>query len=239
MMLNFPRIEIGSRMVYLRELKTGEALSLARMPEALLEARLTKFLAAILEDESLALSLSVQERYYLLMQYLSIQDGSPLTTNANFNKYLLIPSQREAWHQSITDDRLTVNHLTGNQAEILESLCEDVADWVLGAMAFQCEISGIDWPLLPSGKAQNSELSTVMRQRIAILENMDQSSFNNLYEQYLVMCDRLSRFIRTGFDSKGITILGGADNDAPARFRASASLGGIIERLGRCLAINC
>ena len=57
-MLNFPRIEIGSRMVYLRELKVGEALELARMPDSLLEARLTKFLAAILEDESLALNLS-------------------------------------------------------------------------------------------------------------------------------------------------------------------------------------
>lgn len=237
-MLNFPRIELGERMVHLRELKMGEALELARMPELLLEARLTKFLSAILEDAALALSLSVQERYFLLMQYLSVQDGSPLTTNANFNKYLLIPSQREPWQQSIVSDGLTVNHLTGNQAEILETLCEDVADWVLGAMAFQCELTGVDWPTLPKNNPKNSELSLVMRDRIAILESMDQSIFNNLYEHYLFSCDRLSRFIKTGFDAKGVIVLGGADVDAPARFRASTSLIGIIDRLGRCLAIN-
>lgn len=237
-MLNFPRIEIGSRMVYLRELKVGEALELARMPEALLEARLTKFLAAILEDESLALNLSVQERYYLLMQYLSVQDGSPLTTNANFNKYLLIQSQREAWRESITEGALTVNHLTGAHVEMMETLCEDVADWIFGAMACQCELSSNDWPKMPTGSAKTSELSAVMRQRIAILESMDQTIFNDLYDQYAMLCDRLSRFVRTGFDSKGITILGGADVDAPARFRASASLIGIIDRLGRCLAVN-
>lgn len=237
-MLNFSRIEIGARMVYLRELKVGEALELSRIPEQLLEARLTKFLAAILEDESIALNLSVQERYYLLMQYLSVQDGSPLTTNSNFNKYLLTPSQREAWRESITEGTLTVNHLTGLHVEMMETLCEDIADWVLGAMACQCELKSNDWPKMPTSQAKTSELSAVMRQRLAILEGMDQTDFNNLYEQYVMLCNRLSRFIRTGFDSKGITVLGGADVDAPARFRASASLVGIIDRLGRCLAIN-
>lgn len=214
----------------------GEALQLARMPEQLLEARLSRFLGFVLDDESLARALSVQERYYLLMQYLSVQNGSPLATNADYGRYLLKTSQREPWQSSIATHGLIVSHLTGNQAEILETLCEDVADWVLGAMAFQCSLAAGQWPPLPPESAKNDDHANIMRQRIAILENMDQSAFNSLYDHYLVTCDRLSRFVRTGFDAMGVTVLGGAD-DAPARFRAAASLNGIIERLGRCLVV--
>jgi hypothetical protein len=234
-MLTFPRIELANNIIFMRELRLGEAIQIARMPN-LIEVRLTAFLGFVLNDKHLPLALSVQERYYLLMMYQTCQKNTDLALSGNYAPYFLIPSQREAWQTQITDHEFVVTHLTGHQVEVLEELCEDMADWMLCSIAMQSQAipSISDWPTLPDSPTK-SDLSTILRQRIAKLEALPDSTFDELYGHFLYLTDRLARYVKFSFDDIGVVILGGTD-DAPVRFRATTCLGRFSKLMEQHLA---
>ncbi len=229
-MIAFPRIDLGASTVQMRELTVGESLALAKVPERLQEARITKFLGTAIGDEETARKLTVQERYYLLVQYLAVQEDNPLAMNVNYGLYLL-PRVTE-WRESVAGIAAPVwRQLRGHHVELLELLCENVADWVTCAMAVQCDLAG--WAALPGDDATQTELSEAVRARFTALQDLPGSEFEALAAEWSAACMAMSRFMRTGYDNKGITILpvnGGAD-DAPARFRPSTAFGRVIREL--------
>lgn len=234
-MIAFPRIELGAITVQMRELTLGEALAVSKVPERLQEARITKFLGFALGDDTLARLLTVQERYYLLIQYLAVQDQTPLSSGIEFGAYLLPRSN--PWRETVVGMLAPVwRQVRGYHAELFELLAQDVSDWLLCALAVQCDLQ--DWPTLPEGDAPQSALDTVVRARYEALQNMPSSDFEALAQEWQAANMAMARFLRTGFDNKGITVLpahGGAD-DAPARFRPSTAFGRIVRDMAECMA---
>lgn len=237
-MLTFPYAELPTyqfKACRLRELKLGEAIQIGRMPP-LLEAQLTAFLGFILEDKDLPLSLTIQERYYLLMLYRTCQKDSNLALEGDYSAYFIQSAQRLSWYQQQQSDQLLVTQLTGQQAEVLEELCEDLLDWTLGAMALQCQqIESLDhWPTLPTS-ATREQTAQIMRERIAILEAMPDSEFDQLYAEYNYLNEQFHYLVKTGFDAQGIVIYGGAD-DAPVRFRVLTCMGQFSQFMAKHMA---
>lgn len=237
-MLTFPYAELPSGQFKprrLRELKLGEAIQIGRMPP-LLEAQLTAFLGFVLDDKDLPLSLTIQERYYLLMLYRTCQKDSDLALEGDYSAYFIQPSQRLPWYQQQQSDQLLITQLTGQQAEILEELCEDLLDWTLGAMALQCQqVESLDhWPTLPT-PATREQTAQIMRERIAILEAMPDSDFDQLYADYYYLNEQFNYLVKTGLDDKGIVIYGGAD-DAPVRFRVFTCMGRFSQFMAKLMA---
>lgn len=233
-MITIPKIELGDKVVQMRELTIGQALEVSGIPERMQEARLSKFLALALNDELLAESLTVQERYYLLMQYLSMQDGTPLAADVNFPAYLL-PRNRP-WKATVKGMICDWRQMTGHDAMLLELTCEGAADWVLASIAMQSVRS--DWPVMPGPDAMPSERNEAMQARYRLVRDLPASEFEAMATEWRAACHGMARFIMTGFDNQGITVLpssGGAD-DAPMRFRPSAAFGEVCRELERCLA---
>lgn len=226
-MLTFPQVELGSKSVQLREVKIGEALKVARIPESKNERRLSLFLASILDDDQLPLNLSVQERYFLLMEYLDASKETRIGVDFDFSKYRL--NQSEKWIDEIVIGDLTVKHLTGEQAELLESVSEDLADWFIGTMLIRIEYKGL--VEIKSTDSRANQLKA-LSERIKVFESMNQSEADILTQNYLIACEQMAFHLRTGVDRMGITILAnGGTDDAPARFRAASAFGWIAKQL--------
>lgn len=237
-MLTFPYAELPTyqfKARRLRELKLGEAIQIGRMPP-LLEAQLTAFLGFILDNKDLPLALTIQERYYLLMLYRTCQKDSDLALEGDYSAYFIQSTQRLPWYQQLQSDQLLITQLTGQQAEVLEELCEDLLDWTLGAMALQCQqIECLEhWPTLPTS-ATREQIAQIMRERIAILEAMPDSQFDQLYTEYSYLNEEFHYLVKTGFDNKGIVIYGGAD-DAPVRFRVLTCMGQFSQFMAKHMA---
>jgi hypothetical protein len=226
-MIHFPRLSVGNAHYQLHELTFGQSIKVAKIPERLNEQRITAFLAAALKDDELPLSLPVQVRYWLLLQYLSAQSGTLIDAHTDYAPYL-ISSDAEWATECVSDDGLVVRQLTGLQSEVIEQACEDVADRVLGAMAFQIlDHSGLD-PLPASPTTQN--LWGVLMQRAEVLRDLPESVFDALFEQYQWQSDRMATLLRTGFDNDGLVVFGGAANQA-ARFRPATAFGFVATQL--------
>lgn len=225
-MIHFPRLSVGKDHYQLRELTFGQSIKVAKIPEHCNEQRLSAFLAAALDDQSLALTLPVQLRYWLLLQYLSAQSGTLVDAHTDYAPYLVVG--QEEWVEELSLDGLTVRQLSGLQAEVIDSACEDVADRVLAAMAFQLvSYQGFD-PLPQQPTQQN--LWKVVLQRAEILRNLPESEFDALFDRYQAHCTQMATLLRTGFDNTGVVIFGGAANQA-ARFRPATAFGFVTTQL--------
>lgn len=225
-MIHFPRLSVGNTHYQLHELTFGQSIKVAKIPERLNEQRITAFLAAALKDDELPLSLPVQVRYWLLLQYLSAQTGTLIDAHTDYAPYLI--SSDAEWATECADDGLVVRQLTGLQSEVIEQACEDVADRVLGAMAFQMvDYSGLD-PLPTSPTTQN--LWGVLMQRAEVLRDLPESVFDALFERYQRQSDRMATLLRIGFDNDGVVIFGGTANQA-ARFRPASAFGFVTTQL--------
>lgn len=236
-MIQFPRVELGESVVQMKELTIGQALEVSKVPERMQEARTTKFLGFAIGSESSARALTVQERYYLLMQYLSIQDETPLSADINFAAYMASRERAGAWMPTCSGLICSWRQLTGHDVEALELLCEDASDWIIASIGLQA--MRLDWPpVYGEGEVKPSEQAEAISQRYKIVQELPASEFERLAREWRAACVAMTRFVMTGYDNKGITVLpvsGGAD-DAPMRFRPSAAFGEVCRELAGCFA---
>lgn len=238
-MLRRYRIDCGSVSRSLRELKIGEALNIARIPYEQNERRLTAFLAGVLDDEALARALTVQERYHLLIEYLATSSDTALAVPINFNLYRLRPDQPDRrWKTSVQTQHGQIQQLCGWQAELLESVCEDVADWLIGSLVLQCQQP--EFAAMPTDpQATDEQRLAVLVSRVKAFEALPQRDAEALTRSYLQANQDMAYHLKTNIDAKGITILpanGGAD-DAPARFRPDTAFGWLAQRLAGFLDV--
>ena len=234
-MLRRHRIDCGSVNRSLRELTIGDALKIARIPFAQNEHRITAFLSAVLEDEALARSMTVQERYHLLIEYLAASTDTPLSVPVNFGLYRMPKDPNKSWKTTTTTPHGEIHQLLGWQAELLEVVCEDVADWFIGSLVLQCQLSNFT-PMPTEADATDQARLSALHARVKVFEAMSQSEAEALTSAYLQANNEMAYHLKTNVDAQGITIMpmnavkGGAD-DAPARFRADTTFGWLAQRL--------
>lgn len=218
-MLHLPLVDIAGTRYQLHELTFGETIKVARIAERLNEHRITAFLGYALKDAELPLNLPVQVRYALLIHYLSSQTDTLTGLTLDYAAYL----QQGEWVESCDG----VRQMTGLQAEVLESACEDVVDWLTGAMAIQMH----DMPDDRQG------IDDALRQQVHALHDLPSSAFDAQCDRYLIACQSMASHVKTGFDTGGFVVFGGTD-DAPLRFCPSTAFGRHAKQLARHLTVQ-
>ncbi|HPY40655.1 MAG TPA: hypothetical protein PLM98_09065 [Thiolinea sp.] len=237
-MQTFKPIIIGNTSYRLNELTFHDAVKISRIPERMNEHRISVFLAAVLRDDQIAQKMTVQERYYILIQYLSTQTDTVISSTLTYEDYLF--SNQSEFKTTLSleqaDLKINVRQLTGRDAELLETLCDGVADWIVGAMALQLDMpENKEIPVLHSQDCSEAEHLESLKTRANAFKNLELSRFNRFYNAFDYLQSEMSTLCRLGFDDSGITVLGGTD-DAPARFRPAAALTGIAAQLDRYAA---
>ena len=229
----FEPVIVHGKTRQLHELTFRGAMGISRIPEHLNEQRITKFLQGVLLDEALPLAMTVQERYYVLLKYLSQQSDGLLATKIDYAAYI---KSDQAGIDRIDESSMQVQHLTGAMVVFLEQHCKGVGDWIVGQMALQmaCADVPVCLELVPPDLDADAML-TELKTRLNALQDLPQSKFDAIYSLYRSHHARLNTLVTLGTDMQGITVYGGAD-DAPARFRPAAALVGLAAELERFVA---
>lgn len=229
MFQTFPAITAGDSNLTLNELTIGEALSLAKINSKRMEQQLSSFLRYTLKDEQLPYSLTVQQRYYCLLQYLSAQKENDLAVNVNINDYLI--SQHKEWKLEVEVEGVLVRQLTGLEVEALELIAEGLDDWLVGAMALQISF-GPEFPYIQP-ITDRRHASKVIKARYDTLMAFGQERINELYRIYAAAEDQLSSLIYIGYDNEGVIIFEaeGGSTSEPARFQCDTAFYGFTKQL--------
>lgn len=244
-MFNSLPIQLRHEQIYLKELQIGQIMEMAKIPQELNELRMNSFLAYTCQDDSIAMRLTLQERYYILLNYLAISN----------NDYMINTDVSEFFIQSKTALDMTciggvyISQLLGSHATLLQSKCENIYEWLAGKMA--CQLSGdltaffgdeqnpVIWESLPTDNHDN--LESVFRSRFEMINRLTDSLFNQLTDVYYQGCDNLRHLVDISVDNDGITLLGNSQNQGGgdihiARFRPTTALSDISKRLSQLIA---
>lgn len=227
-MLYFERLQVGQNNYQLNEVSFKEAIKISYLKREWNEKRITEFLKYALKDDNLPLSMTTEERYYLAIKY----SMSMAQNEAIYAPYLLRkdkPFQIEVTHKNIK-----VRSLTGRDAELLESKCDTIADWILGAMSLQMEILDQDIPKLHGLDCSEQELSESLISRSQAIQNLPDSTIDQYFSTYTEAVSQMESLVSIGFDNDGLILLGGTD-DAPLRFRPTACFSELSRRLEQYL----
>lgn len=222
-----PRIDVCGTSYWLKELTIGQALDIAKLPEKLNETRITCFLKHVQSVKD-PLVMTVQERYSLLIQYLAATQQDFAGVSCDYETYLNFPAL--AWVDEIAiDGGKTLGQLTGLQAEVLEALCEDSADWLMGVMVMQMNLP--DWE--PVALSERQLVQDGFMKRYERFKRLGITEADALYQEWNQYRWKLDCLVRLAVDDNGFVIYGGAD-DAPARFCPAASFGRLVTDLAEC-----
>lgn len=234
--------------VLLPDLQIGQAMDIAKIPSHFNEKRLSSMITHLTGDSSIAGKLTAQERYFILLSHQALAENSH-SGASNIDNYLISTVQSEVPDRHQVGD-MYINHLLGAHVVVLESLCEDVFDWITGQMA--CQLSGditsviggdtddvdLHWDVLTPDMSDN-EINAAIQLRITIIQKLGANgNFNSLYDTYNIGVDALSHFLVLGCENKGLTVIsqGGDGNNQPSRFLALDHLQGGAKLLAECIA---
>ena len=233
-------LDLLTQSVPMTELTIEQALDIAKIPQQYNEKRISAMISHVTENSELAGLMTVQERYYFLINHQSISNND-YSHNTGIDKYLIdLPADKVP--DSVQVGQAAISQLYGAHAGVLEVLCENVADWVMGKMA--CQLSGdlsfyvggdidMTWePLPPTLSAQ--ALNEAIQLRFAQINALSATQFNDLADGFSDGLSQLDHFLILDCDDAGITVIpqdaGGAEV-MPARFLALAHLQGLAARL--------
>lgn len=205
------------------ELDIGELIKVARVKKSLYEKQLTTFLNYTICRET-ALNLTVQERYYILLQYLQSQVGTELELPGVHIPDYFKNNKDLVWTRSVKVDGHIFRQLTGADVELMETVCEDLADWLMCAMALQ-KVENVDIETL-----DNQGREDYLRVKVKEIAELKQDEFIQLFNVFSAANNQLAFYLETSFDQQGITVLRGAD-DAPCRFCVDSTFSEIVNRL--------
>lgn len=241
--------------IAMNELTIGQAMDIAKIPFEFNERRISAMIAHVTDDLELAGKLTVQERYHFLINHQSLTENqySDSSNAAQFAIKNITGNPPKVLTRGDARDgtALAIGHLYGAHVCVLEAICENVADWLMGQIA--CQLSGdigffiggdeiIQWqPLLPT--MSEVELNQAIQERVALLNNLTITQFNELADIYYDEIWRLRHFVEISFDNSGVTVYpslddeskGGAGDVMPARFCALDGLQGVSRRLSECV----
>lgn len=238
-------LDLLKQKIPMTELTIEQALDIAKIPQQYNEKRLSAMITHVTDDDTIADLLTVQERYYFLVNHQSISNND-YSHNNGIDKYL-IDTLASSVPDSAQVGQAAISQLYGAHAGVLEVLCENVADWVMGKMA--CQLSGdlsfymggdidMTWEPLPPTLSAPA-LNEAIQVRFAQINALTTTQFNDLADGFSDGLAQLDHFLILDCDDNGITVIpqnmGGAEV-MPARFLALAHLQGLAARLAECLA---
>lgn len=229
-MLDFDAITIGDNTYQLNELIFNDALKVSAIDYRLNEKRISSFLGHSLGNMVSPMSMTVQERYYLMLKYVQKQTNTLFSSEVNFEDCFRTES---IWNDEISEQGVTVRQLNGYEAEYLESKCVNAAEWIACLLAFQIKYeSNEHLGVFPDRSLSPKENIEHFSKRLNYLKSLPQSDFNLIYQDYITLNNRLFTHIELNVNNDGFVVKRGAD-DAPLRFRPSTCFLGIIKELDK------
>lgn len=239
-------VQLLDNSVLLPDLQIGQAMDIAKIPVAFNEKRLSAMISHLTGDPDMAGKLTAQERYFVLLSHQAISQSRHSDVN-DIERYVIPTVQSNVPKQHQIGD-MYVNHLLGAHVVVLEGICENVYDWIIGQMA--CQLSGdissviggdsddLKWEVIDAGMSDN-EINEAIQARIKFIETLDANgNFNILHDAYSTGVDALAHFLILGCENKGLTVIpqGGDGDNEPSRFLALDSLQGIARVIAECVA---
>lgn len=224
----FPALNIGTELVNMVEFSIGQALSLAKIDQTKKEQQLSAFLGFVLEDTTKPYTMTVQQRYYCLLQYLGAQVENDLAQDVDVNEYLI--AKDKPWTEQVAVGNSSFRQLNGTEIEALELIATNVSDWLMGAMALQVTCEGLPYIGFLNDRRHAAK---VIKNRYDLLMTFDQKKIDDLYQQFIAAEEQLASFVYVGYDKDGVVIYeaeGGSDS-VPARFQCNTALYGITKQL--------
>lgn len=240
-MFNAQPIQLRHEAIFIKELTIGEIMQIAKIPEALNEMRISSFISFATKDNTLAGRLTVQERYFILLNWLAISD-SAYSMDGDTSEYFI------AENKNIPDffetEGVYTHHLLGQHVSALQRKCENAYEWLTCQMA--CQLSGDMTAILSSGlpiiwapltSDNDNEIDEVITQRFTEIEALTDVQFNKLYQIFAMGTHHLRHLVDISLDNKGITLVKGGDGEYEAvRFRPLAGVSDIARQLAECFA---
>lgn len=205
------------------ELNFNSAIKVAAIDPKFNEKRLTASLKEVLGDQIDPLAATVQERYYLLLKYLSQHNATStlLDIGLDFDMYKvnsLVP-----WRLQNESGNFTVRQLTGWDAEFLEQHCNSIQEWCGCMIALQIADSSIpELANLPTGRLDDSANFELFQKRLDYMKKRGLSEFDPLFGILDKMNDEMNTLLKITISKAGFVVRRGTD-DAPVRFRPSAA----------------
>ena len=239
-------IQLLNENVSLPDLSIGDAIDIAHIPSEFNEKRLSALIGHLSGDSALAGRLTAQERYYILLNHQATTSHKYNADDAGANDEYMFETIQSDVPSEVQVGELTINHLLGAHVVVLEGICENVADWLIGQMA--CQLSGnlasiiggedVVWEPIPPTMT-DSEINAVIQERFAFINQLSATrKFNDLFDAYGNGVHQLAHFVTLGSDNKGLTVskIGGDGAMEPSRFHTLDHLSGAAARLAECLA---
>ena len=225
--MTFPRISIANKSYVFTDISLADLLDLTKVNPKHYEQQLSCALSTILQDSELPEKLTTQERYAILLKYLSLVEN-------DLNDEIVIEDFLSTDLDEFNSERIHCNgvssrHLTGLEAHALEIGSENTIDWMLGAMAITI---GCD-ELQPIDLQTNLKFTgNLIQQRIETLKSMKLERFNELMGIHEHLSGQLNTLVKSSFDH-GIVLnpFDGGTDDAPIRFRITAAITGYAKYL--------
>ncbi|MCC3344501.1 hypothetical protein [Psychrobacter sanguinis] len=234
------QLQLLEQKVPMPDLTIGQAMDIAKIPERFNEKRLSALIALVTGDSELADHLTVQERYYFLLNQQALSQNK-YAVDCDMSEYFL-DTDESAVLQEYLDEKtkIGVQHIRGSHVCLLETICENLFDWTCGLMACQLfgDLSsivggGISWDKLDAGMKQ-SDMNREVLARAEFISNLSEFDFNNLAEMFDNYVFMLSHYVDTSIDNKGITVIKEVAGEyVPARFQALYELRGHARQLAR------
>lgn len=239
-------VQLLETNVLLPDLQIGQAMDIAKIPVAFNEKRLSAMISHLTGNPSLAGKLTAQERYFVLLNHQAISQSQHIG-DSDIERYVIPTVQADVPQRHQVGD-MYVNHLLGAHVVVLEGICENVYDWIVGQMA--CQLSGdissviggdsddLKWDVIDAGMTDN-EINEAIQGRIEFIETLGANDdFNILHDAYSIGVDALSHFLILGCENKGLTVIsqGGDGSNEPSRFLTLDSLQGVARVIAECVA---
>lgn len=239
-------IQLLNESLSLPDLSIGGAIDIAHIPPEFNEKRLSALIGHLSGDAALAGRLTAQERYYILLNHQATTSHKYNADDAGANDEYMFETIQSDVPSEVQVGELTINHLLGAHVVVLEGICENVADWLMGQIA--CQLSGnlasiiggedVVWEPMPPTMT-DSEINAAIQERFNFINKLSATSkFNDLVDAYSTGTRQLAHFVRLGNDNKGLTVnkVGGDGAMEPSRFHTLDHLSGAAARLAECLA---
>lgn len=227
----FPRLNIGDKQVIFKEATLSTMIDIAKINARKREHQLTQLINAILDDPDAGYRLTVQQRYFCLLQYIGAQSDNDMALEVNVSNFLVNDTDK-SFKLSTKINGVEVRQLNGAEIEVLENITAEYSDWITGAMCLQ--IGNKAMPAIPAMKDSEQIRQEIML-RHSMIKALPISEFNALYDTYLEAENELTSLVSIGLDEDGVVLYPRGTEDAPCRFRSSTAFGGSAKFLYQSL----
>lgn len=234
-MIIFPSLRTKRIAVTLREIALGEAVAVCRMPADRHEATTTEFLRRVADGAKAPTPAyvtdprlwTVEERARLVCHYLSqVSDTGAdfavgkqkLSDFITFDADLITPEVKLG---EVAGTQKVLRPLLGVHAELLERVCSERGDWLVGVIA--CQVHEADQPAPDYLAMTDVDLLEWIRKRMDQVKGLAESDFEAIYRAWEQGRSEIEHFFIWFVDDEGICFFPKsmeAGSVTPARFHA-------------------